>query len=258
MNIAQPFASLGRQSIDFFRFMGRSTLFLLDACRYLLVPPLKPRRILEQLAFLGARSFTITLITAVFTGMILTLQAYYSLRQFGSEGLLGATVAATIIRELGPVLSALVVAGRAGSSITAEIGIMRMTEQIDALEMMAVNPMKYVVSPKILAGLISLPLLTALFDVIGILAGYFIGVQLLGVNHGAYFGAMQRSIALADVMEGLLKSAVFGLVMAWISCFCGYYAAANTEGVTTATTRSVVTTSVIVLITDYLITSLML
>ena len=190
--------------------------------------------------------------------MVLGLQGYYTLSKFGSTGLLGSAVALSIIRELGPVLAALMVTGRAGSSITAEIGIMKITEQINALEMMAVNPVKHVVTPKIFAGLISLPILTAIFDLTGIGGGWLVGVKLLGVNEGAYFGEMVRAVEFLDIYGGFIKSVVFGLIITWFCSFIGYVSVATTEGVARSTTNAVVSTSVMILITDYILTSLLL
>lgn len=251
-------AWIGRITLNGVRSAGRSVLFLLEALGLGFVPPLKLRRITQQIVFIGARSSTIILITGAFAGMVLGLQGYYTLAKFGSEGLLGSAVALSIIRELGPVLSALMVTGRAGSSITAEIGIMKITEQISALEMMAVNPVKYVVTPKLFASLISLPVLCSIFDVVGICGGYLVGVVLLGVNSGAYFGEMARAVELMDIFGGFIKSVIFGLTMAWICTYRGYTAVATTEGVASATTRAVVGTSVAVLILDYMLTSFLL
>lgn len=249
---------VGRWALDTIRLAGRSVLFLLECLAYGWVRPFKFHRILEQIVFIGAKSSVIVLITGAFTGMVLGLQGYYTLAKFGSEGLLGSAVALSIIRELGPVLSALMVTGRAGSSMTAEIGIMKITEQINALEMMAVNPLKFVVTPKLYAGLISLPLLTAFFDVVGIGGGYLVGVKLLGVNSGAYFGEMTRTVEMVDINGGFIKSIVFGLVLSWICSLTGYTSVATTEGVASATTNAVVLTSIAVLILDYILTSFLL
>jgi phospholipid/cholesterol/gamma-HCH transport system permease protein len=258
MKIADWTSIVGRRSIDNVRVAGRSVIFLLESLSYGFMPPLKVKRILDQIVFIGARSMSIILITGAFTGMVLGLQGYYTLRKFGSEGLLGSAVALAIIRELGPVLSALMVTGRAGSAMTAEIGIMKITEQISALEMMAVNPIKHVVTPKLFAGVFSLPLLTALFDVVGIFGGYVVGVKLLGVNEGAYFGEMARAVELMDICGGFVKSVVFGLTISWVCSLIGYTSTATTEGVATATTNAVVVTSVTVLILDYILTSFLL
>jgi len=251
-------ATVGRWVIDVVRYMGRSAIFLCTSFFYGFVPPFKLRSFLQQIQIIGSRSLSIILVTGGFTGMVLGLQGYYTLSKFGSTGLLGSAVALSIIRELGPVLAALMVTGRAGSSITAEIGIMKITEQINALEMMAVNPVKHVVTPKIFAGLISLPILTAIFDLTGIGGGWLVGVKLLGVNEGAYFGEMVRAVEFLDIYGGFIKSVVFGLIITWFCSFIGYVSVATTEGVARSTTNAVVSTSVMILITDYVLTSLLL
>jgi phospholipid/cholesterol/gamma-HCH transport system permease protein len=200
----------------------------------------------------------VVVLTAAFTGMVLGLQGYYSLSKFGSEGMLGVAVALSLIRELGPVLSALMVTGRAGSAVSAEIGIMRITEQIDALETMALEPLKYLVSPKLIASVLALPLLCAIFDVVGIWGGYLVGVKLLGVNPGAYFGEMENSVEWRDIYSGLIKSLSFGVIIAWVCCYKGYHAGHGAEGVSRATTTAVVMSSVLILIWDYFITSVLL
>jgi phospholipid/cholesterol/gamma-HCH transport system permease protein len=251
-------ATVGRRVIDLVRHLGQSGIFLCASVAYAFMPPFKVRSYPQQIQMIGSRSLSIIVVTGGFTGMVLALQGYHTLAKFGSVGLLGSAVALSIIRELGPVLAALMVTGRAGSAITAEIGIMKITEQINALEMMAVNPLKHVVTPKIFAGIISLPILTAIFDLTGIGGGYLVGVKLLGVNEGAYFGEMVRAVEFMDVYGGFVKSLVFGLIIAWFCSFIGYTAVATTEGVARATTNAVVSTSVMILITDYILTSFLL
>ncbi len=258
MSLENFVRSVGRRGLDLVGTLGRSLIFLILSLFYGITPPFKIRRLIEQIKFIGVKSLIIVIITAVFTGMVLGLQGYYTLSKFGSQGLLGSAVALSIIRELGPVLTALMVTGRAGSSITAEIGIMQMTEQIKALDMMAVNPVKYVVSPKILAGIISLPILTAIFDLVGIGGGYLVGVKMLGVSEGAYFGEMVHAVEWVDVYGGFVKSIAFGLIVSWICCFIGYFARPTTEGVAEATTNAVVISSVSILVMDYVLTSLLL
>jgi phospholipid/cholesterol/gamma-HCH transport system permease protein len=238
--------------------MGRMLNFILYAVYFCFASPGHPRHIMKQLSFIGARSSFVVVLTAAFTGMVLGLQGYYSLSKFGSEGMLGVAVALSLIRELGPVLSALMVTGRAGSAVSAEIGIMRITEQIDALETMALEPLKYLVSPKLIASVLALPLLCAIFDVVGIWGGYLVGVKLLGVNPGAYFGEMENSVEWRDIYSGLIKSLSFGVIIAWICCYKGYYAGHGAEGVSRATTTAVVMSSVLILIWDYFITSVLL
>lgn len=232
--------------------------FLLHALYSMLRQPGRPLHILKQIRFIGARSLFVIVLTAGFTGMVLGLQGYYTLAKFGSEGMLGTAVALSLIRELGPVLSALMVTGRAGSAIAAEIGIMRISEQIDALETMALDPYKYLISPKFIAAMISMPLLCAIFDVVGIYGGWLVGVKLLGVNPGAYFTEMYRSVEWKDVWSGFVKSYSFGIIIAWVSCYKGYYAGHGAEGVSKATTESVVLTSVLILVWDYFLTSVLL
>lgn len=248
---------IGRHFLNLFQSLGRMGIFLGTALFWTFVPPFKTERLIRQVHFIGVKSISVILLTAAFTGMVLGLQGYYTLRKFGAEALLGPAVALSLIRELGPVLSALMVTGRAGSAMAAEIGIMRITEQIDALTAMGLNPVKYLVVPKVLAGLIALPLLTAIFDVIGIYGGYLIGVQLLGLSTGTYFGEMAASVGMVDVRMGLLKSLSFGLLVTWICTYKGFYTGYGAEGVSRATTEAVVLSSVLVLVGDYFLTSVM-
>jgi len=251
-------AAIGRYTIKRVQVLGQSGIFLCLSIFQAFLPPFRFKRLLKEIEFVGSKSFLIVFVTALFTGMVLGLQGYYSLSQFGAEAALGVMVALSIIRELGPVLCALMVTGRAGSAIAAEIGIMKITDQFPALEMMAVDPLKYVISPKILAGIISLPLLTAFFDLVGIGGGYLVGVKLLGVNEGAYFGKMMAAVSFTDIWGGILKSFCFGMLITWIAAFMGFTAEPTTEGVSRATTNTVVITSLSILIVDYILTSLLL
>ena len=251
-------ATLGRFTLYRLQILGRSGIFLFAAIFQAFLPPFRLRRLIKEIDFVGSKSFLIVFVTALFTGMVLGIQGYYSLSQFGAEAALGVMVALSIIRELGPVLCALMVTGRAGSAITAEIGIMKITDQFPALEMMAIDPLKYVISPKVLAGIISLPLLTAFFDLVGIAGGYLVGVKLLGVNEGAYLGKMITAITFTAIYGGILKSLCFGLLITWISSFMGFTSEPTTEGVSRATTNAVVLTSLSILIVDYILTSLLL
>jgi len=199
----------------------------------------------------------------LFTGMVLGLQGYYTLVKFGSEGLLGAAVSLSIIRELGPVLTAIMLTGRAGSSMAAEIGIMRISEQIDALITMDINPMRFLIAPRLVASLLCFPLLTALFDVIGILGGYLTGVILLGINPGVYFDRIDAAVELTDVTGGFVKSLVFALLVAAICCYEGYFTHTRpggfgAKGVSLATTAAVVLSCVTILVADYVLTSFLL
>jgi phospholipid/cholesterol/gamma-HCH transport system permease protein len=249
------FRHFGRVSLSMVQQTGGMTLFLLEGLGLAFVPPFRFRRLLQELYFIGVRSIPIILLTAAFAGMVLALQGYYTLRWYGSESALGSAVALSLIREMGPVLTGIMVSARAGSAVTAEIGIMRITEQLDALDTMAVNPMQYVVMPKLLAGLIAVPLLTAMFDVMGILGGYLVGVILLGISSGSYFASMVQSVVPLDINGGIVKSVVFGIIVVLVACYKGYYTEHGAEGVSKATNQTVVLSAVLVLGWDYLLTS---
>jgi phospholipid/cholesterol/gamma-HCH transport system permease protein len=248
---------LGSTVIGWIAGMGRMLILLITALLWAFVPPFRLRRLARQIHFMGWRSLLVVVLTGAFTGMVLGLQGYYTLRKFGATAMLGPAVALSLIREIGPVLCALVVTGRAGSAMAAEIGIMRISDQIDALSVMALNPIKYLVSPNILAGLITLPLLTAIVNVVGIYGGYLVGVQLLGVGQGVYFGEMQNILTMHDIKIGFWKSLSFGLIISWICCYKGFYTRFGAEGVSQATTEAVVLSSVWILICDYLLTSVL-
>ncbi|ABK98193.1 MlaE family ABC transporter permease [Pelobacter propionicus] len=250
--------AIGHSTIGSIRALGRMGWFLVHSFITMVRTPGNPVHVLKQLSFIGAKSLFVIFLTAAFTGMVLGLQGYYTLTKFGSEGMLGTAVALSLIRELGPVLTALMVTGRAGSAIAAEIGIMRITEQIDALETMALDPFKYLITPKLIAAMIALPLLCAIFDTIGIYGGWLVGVKLLGVNPGAYFSEMEKSVVWRDVYSGFAKSFSFGVIIAWIGCYKGYFAGHGAEGVSKATTEAVVLTSVLILVWDYFLTSVLL
>jgi len=233
-------------------------VFLASSMVQVVQPPLRLRHVVREMHFIGVRSIFVIAVTAAFTGMVLGLQGYHTLRQFGSEGLLGSVVALSLIRELGPVLGALMVTARAGSAMAAEIGSMRITEQIDALDVMTLNPIKYLVVPKILAGILVLPFLVAIFDVIGISGGYVVGVKLLGVNPGSFFHEMESTVVFRDVYGGVVKSVVFGLVLTWVCCYKGYYTRHGAAGISKATTEAVVLAAVLILAWDYFLTAILL
>jgi len=249
--------ALGKFILSTIEGLGKSGIFLGTAFFWVCIPPLKVGRIIKQISFIGVKSTSIVILTGAFTGMVLTLQAFYAMRKFGAEALLGPTVALSLIRELGPVISALMVTGRAGSALSAEIGIMRITEQIDAMELMDLNPYRYIIVPNLLAGIISFPLLASLFDVVGIYGGYLVGVKLLGVSEGGYFGEMRNFIDIKEVLQGLYKSLSFGLIVTWICCYRGFTTTYGAEGVSKTTTQAVVTSSVLILVWDYFITSIL-
>ncbi len=244
---ATAVAKLGR--------LGRSGVFFARTLVCCVAPPIKGERILRQTWFIGWKSILVVALTGTFTGMVVALQGYPALRRVGSEALLGPGVALSLIRELGPVLTALMVTGRAGSAIAAEIGIMRNTEQIDALALMGLNPLRYVVVPNVIASLLAVPVLTAVFDVIGILGGYVVGVCLLGLHGGTYFGEMSNYLEMKDILGGIYKALTFGLLIGWVCCYKGYYSRSGAEGVSAATTQAVVNTSVLILVCDYFVTS---
>jgi phospholipid/cholesterol/gamma-HCH transport system permease protein len=253
----RPLDAIGRRAIAVVEALGRFGTFLAEAVGVILTPPFKFWAFIDRINYIGYRSLLIILLTGSFTGMVLGLQVYLTLVRFGSEAYLGPAVALSLIRELGPVLSALMVTGRAGSALTAEIGIMRITEQIDALTVMALNPVRYLVAPSILAGLVTFPLMTALFDTVGIFGGYFVGVELLGLSQGTYFGEMQTFVDMQDIMTGFWKSLSFGVIVTWVCTYKGFTVGHGAEGVAKATTDAVVLSSVLILVWDYVMGSVL-
>jgi phospholipid/cholesterol/gamma-HCH transport system permease protein len=249
---------LGAWVIDGIVALGNFVLFLLAALAYSVRPPYKLRLLIRQMRSIGAESFFLVGLIGLFTGMVLGLQGYNTLRRFGSEGALGTVVALVLVRELGPVLAALMVAARAGSAMAAEIGSMQATEQIDALSVMAINPVQYLVSPRVLAGVISFPLLTAIFDTVGIWGGWAVGVGLMGAPSGPFFNGIAQNMSAHDIATGVYKSLVFGLVVMWVCCYKGFHAARMATGVSRATTEAVVLSSVMILVWDYFLTSILL
>ncbi len=249
---------LGASILESINGLGQFVLFLLFALAQIVMPPYKVRLVLRQIRTIGAESFFLVALIGMFTGMVLGLQGEFTLRKFGSEGALGTVVSLVLVRELGPVLTALMVTARAGSAMAAEIGAMQVTEQIDALTVMAINPVQYLVSPRIVAGVISFPLLTSMFDVIGIMGGYGVGVGLMGAPSSSYFSGIAQNLTIDDISGGLYKSLAFGLIVAWVSCYKGYNAQRMATGVSRATTEAVVLSSVLILMFDYFLTSLLL
>jgi len=216
--------------------------------------PFRVQQFFKQMEFIGNKSLGVVILTGMFTGMVLTFQTYRSLRDFSSETIVGGIVAVSMARELGPVLSALMVNARAGSAIAAEIGTMRVTEQIDALFALAVNPVQYLITPRVLAGLIMVPILTAIADVTGILGGYLVGVLLLGVDPGIFMAKIVDFVTLGDIMQGTVKAATFGTLLTQVAAYKGYTTYGGAEGVGRATTEAVVASAVLILFADYLIT----
>jgi len=253
-----PVQSLGRQGLSFFQRLGRGHLFLLHVLAGIPALAGKPRLLIAQIWSVGVLSLLIIVVSGAFVGMVLGLQGYHTLVDFGAEESLGVLVALSLVRELGPVISALLFAGRAGSALTAEIGLMKATEQLDGMAMMAVDPLRRVVAPRFLAGILSLPLLAAIFSAVGVMGGHLVGVSLLGVDEGAFWSQMQDKVELLDdVANGVIKSIVFGIVVTWIAVFEGFDTVPTSEGVGRATTRTVVHSSLAVLGLDFLLTALM-
>ena len=262
VTLKSPIAAIGREVLDFIQHLGRLFLFFMWGFVLIFQPPFQFDKIRQQIYFIGMKSVFVICLTGAFSGMVLGLQGYYALVKYGSTAALGSAVALSLVREMGPVLTAIMVIARAGSSMTAEIGIMRISEQIDALRTMDINPMRFLVSPRIAAALICFPLLTALFDVVGLYGGYLSGSALLGLNPAFYFARAQSSVEMSDIIGGFIKSFVFAVVVVTVCCFQGYYTHTRAEfgakGVSISTTSAVVISCVLVLITDYVLTTFLL
>jgi len=252
------FQRLGAKSLGIFERLGRGSVFLMNMLLSIPGVLVRPRLLISQIHSVGVLSFSLIVISGLFVGMVIALQGFYTLSDFGAEGMLGVMVAASLIRELGPVVAALLFAGRAGSALTAEIGLMKATEQLSGMEMMAVDPVERIITPRFLAGFISMPILATLFSAVGIIGGYIIGVGLLGIDEGGYWSQMQAKIDFSqDVINGLIKSVIFGWVVTWIAVFEGYDAIPTSEGVSRATTRTVVHSAFAILFLDFILTALM-
>jgi phospholipid/cholesterol/gamma-HCH transport system permease protein len=251
-------ANLGRSTRELVPRLGYAARFFFRLCVLAVSSLRRPKLVIEQLHFIGNYSLAIILVSGLFVGFVLGLQGYYTLQRYGSEQALGVLVALSLVRELGPVVTALLFAGRAGTSLTAEIGLMKAGEQLAAMEMMAVDPLARVLAPRFLAALIAMPLLAAMFSAVGVLGGYVVGVPLIGVDVGAFWSQMQGGVDFfADIVNGLIKSVVFGFACAFVALYVGYEAAPTPEGVSRATTRTVVISSLSVLALDFLLTALM-
>lgn len=249
---------LGRHSLNFFARLGRGFLLLLQMLFAIPQTLLRWQLILQQIYSVGVLSLLIIVVSGFFVGMVLGFQGYITLVDFGAEESLGTMVALSLVRELGPVVTALLFAGRAGSALTAEIGLMKTTEQLSGMEMMAVDPVKRVLVPRFIAGLVSVPILVTIFSAVGVLGGEFVGVNLLGVDAGSFWSQMQASVDFReDVVNGLIKGCVFGWVATWIALFEGYDSEPTSSGMGRATTRTVVHTSLAVLGLDFILTALM-
>jgi phospholipid/cholesterol/gamma-HCH transport system permease protein len=252
------FTQLGASTRASFAKLGRGTFFLIQTLAGIGSVLARPRLLSKQLYSVGVLSFLIITISGLFVGMVLALQGYYTLSDFGAEEALGQMIATSLVRELGPVVAALLFAGRAGSALTAEIGLMKATEQLSGMEMMAIDPINRIMSPRFLAGFIAMPLLAALFSSVGILGGHVVGVGVLGVDDGAYWTQMQSNLDFYDdIVNGFIKSVVFGFVITWIALFEGYDTLPTSEGISRATTRTVVNSAFTILGLDFILTALM-
>ncbi|QAR33298.1 ABC transporter permease [Geovibrio thiophilus] len=236
---------------------GRLSLLLWETLRVAFMPPYRFSLFIKQVEFIGVNSLSVIILTGSFTGMVFAFQSYIGFSKFGAEYLVGTVVTLGMARELGPVLSAIMVAARAGSAITAEIGTMKVTEQIDALSSLAVDPVQYLFVPRILAGVFVMPLLNAVAVFCGTIGGVFVGVSILGINKTLYLDNMYRYIDLSDFMNGMIKSVVFGLLVTLVGCYKGYYTSGGAEGVGKATTESVVLACILILVFDYILTAFM-
>ncbi len=250
----RPIIRLGHWATQKVEDFGRLLLVLFATVYWFFSPPYRIREIFKQMEFVGVKSFFVISLTGTFTGMVLALQTYYAFAIFNAESMVGATVALSMTRELGPVLSALMVTARAGSAMAAQLGTMRVTQQIDAMQTMAVDPIEYLFVPRIGAALLMVPLLTVYFDFLGVLGGYFVGVNYLGIPEGPFIGSIIKYTDYLDLINGLKKSCFFGLILSFISCYKGYTAGEGAEGVGTATTQAVVLSSVLILVSDYFLT----
>lgn len=250
--------SFGAATLHALARLGRGLLFLLQVLVALPSLIRRPGLIIAEIYSVGVLSLLIIIVSGLFVGMVLALQGYYTLVDFGASERVGQLVALSLVRELGPVVTALLFAGRAGSALTAEIGLMKATEQLSSMEMMAVDPYRRILAPRMLAGFLALPVLALIFSFFGVLGGHLVAVEMVGIDIGAYWSQMQANVSfMADVYNGILKSIVFGFVASWIALFEGYDAPPTTEGVSRATTRTVVHTSLAVLGLDFVLTALM-
>ncbi len=249
-------ANIGKAALGFFAATGRLSLFTIQAVRWTFVPPYYWRQLGRQLVDIGYFSLPVVGLTTLFSGMVLALQSYTGFARFSAEDTVATVVVLSVTRELGPVLAGLMVAGRIGASMAAEIGTMRVTDQIDALDTLSTRPLQYLVAPRLLAGTICLPFLVLIGDIIGVLGGYLVGVFRLGFNPGIYLARTLEFLEFSDVMLGLIKAAVFGFLIALMGCYHGYNSGRGAEGVGQATTNAVVSSSILILIANYIVTAL--
>lgn len=247
-------ASIGAAFLGFLAAAGRLVIFAGTALATAFSPPFYPRAMLRQMVDIGYFSLPVVGLTAIFTGMVLALQSYTGFSRFAAEGAVATVVVLSVTRELGPVIAGLMVAGRVGAAMAAEIGTMRVTDQIDALTTLSTNPLRYLVLPRLIAGLVTLPLLVVVADIIGVFGGYLVGVYRFGFNPSAYLARTQQYLETSDVVSGLVKAAAFGFIVALMGCYHGYYSRGGAQGVGQATTAAVVSASILILFFDYAIT----
>ena len=247
-------ASIGAAFFGFLAATGRIAIFAGATLSTAVSPPFYPRALLRQMVEIGYFSLPVVGLTAIFTGMVLALQSYTGFSRFAAEGAVATVVVLSVTRELGPVIAGLMVAGRVGAAMAAEIGTMRVTDQIDALTTLSTNPLRYLVLPRLIAGLVTLPLLVVVADVIGVFGGYLVAVYRFGFNPAAYLARTQQYLETSDVVSGLIKAAVFGFIVALMGCYHGYYSRGGAQGVGQATTAAVVSASILILFFDYAIT----
>lgn len=248
---------VGNRAISYMEEIGLGIILLTKVLRGLFRRPFPLKLTLQQMEEVGVRSLPVVLITAIFTGAVLALQTYSGFKRFGAEGLVGTVVALSMTRELGPVLASIMVAGRVGSAMAAELGTMRVTEQIDALITLATDPVRYLVLPRFVAGMIMLPFLVVFADIVGIIGGYFVAVNVLGTSSTIYVNRTLQYLEFSDVTIGLIKAAVFGMIIALVGCQMGFYTSGGAEGVGRATTRAVVGACILILISNYFLTALL-
>jgi phospholipid/cholesterol/gamma-HCH transport system permease protein len=248
---------LGKLILKSLSDFGDAWVFIIDVILKIFKPPFSFSLLVQQLYYLGVQTISVVALVGGFTGAVLAVQGEYTLSKFGATAFTSSAIALSLIRELGPVLTALMFNGRAGSSMTAELGIMKITEQVDALRSMAVDPIKHLMVPRIVAGTIAVPLLTSIFNVVGIAGGYIVGVYNLGLSSGTFIYQMTQAVEGIDITSGLVKSVIFGFSVSWISCYKGWTCGYGAVGVNKATTESVVTSSVVILVMDYFLTSIL-
>ena len=252
--ILDLFTAVGRTTSSFLRAVGRFVIFISKALMHAVTPPFFPRLMLRQLIDIGYYSLPVVGLTALFTGMVLALQSYTGFARFNAESAIAGVVALSVTRELAPVLAGLMVAGRVGAAIAAEIGTMRVTEQIDAMTTLSVHPFKYLIAPRVIAGAITLPILVFIGDIIGVLGGYVVSVYSLDFSAGGYLTQTFRILEPVDVISGLVKAGAFGLIVAIMGCYHGYHSERGAQGVGAATTNAVVSASILILIFNFLLT----